>query len=197
VILVEGADGSGKTTLVEAICEHFKLEEGIRGTSDRDKLYEVTRRDTHTALALAVECSLAPRVWDRLFYSDFVYAPVTGRPVAFPREEAEFVQDIIEVLMPPLIICHPPLRVIEENLQGKQMEGVRENIAAIHNAYKKIFGVGGKFGGMGQTGAMWYDYTGNFPNVGPHTPWTNDVNVVFDHIEEYLDARKERQAWTT
>ena len=199
MIIVEGGDGTGKTTLVKAICEEFDFRVGTRGTKDRDKLYEVTRQDTHDALGLAVKATEPPVVWDRLFYSDFVYAPITNRKVAFSADETDFVQGIIEVLACPLIICLPPLAAVEENVaKAKQMPGVDENVKRIWKAYKAMFSHGreGRFAAMGQSGALWYDYTGEFPHVDRQTPFTNDVGLVFQHISEYLEVRGEREAWT-
>jgi hypothetical protein len=198
LVIITGPDGSGKTTLVDEICKQFNFRVFERGVKDRDKLWEVTRQDTHDALALAVKASEPPVVCDRLFYDDFIYAPITGRDISFLPEEADFVQAIIEVLECPLIICFPPLSVVEENVaKAHQMEGVNENIAKIWKAYKNLFsyGVEGKFAAMGQTGALWYDYTSTFPHVDKQTPFTADLGVVFMHIEEYLEKRKEREAW--
>lgn len=196
MIIVEGCDGSGKTTLVGQICKEFGFKQGQRGTKDRDKLYEVTRKDTHHALALAVEADKDPVVWDRLFYSDFVYAPVQGRPIAFQDPEASIIQAVIENLAPPVILCMPPVSVCEANAAKEhQMEGVEGNVSKIHKRYFEMF-AHGEFIGMGRTGVIWYDYTGEAerPETGAGAnplSWTSELHVVFQHIHEYLERRNE------
>lgn len=50
MVIVEGCDGTGKTTLVEALSVDLGLRVGQRATRNRDELYKVTRQDTYTAL---------------------------------------------------------------------------------------------------------------------------------------------------
>lgn len=197
MIILEGADGAGKTTLKRKLQEHFGFEEGKRGVGNRDRLYEVTRKDTKVALAHAVKASEAPLIWDRLFFADFVYAPVQGRPIAFTPMESTVVQGIIDLLACPIILCCPPLEEVAKNItKEKQMAGVKDNIVTIWSEYNKMFMPDGLFYKPNVFPALHYDYTGSFPGKVHGAPWTDSVNIVIDHIEEYLEGRKEREAWT-
>lgn len=140
MILVEGCDGTGKTTLVQSLKQDLGLSVGQRGTANRDELYKVTRPDTYTALANAVGGYHSPYIWDRLGpISDPIYSRVMGRDCAFKRSEIEYFKHIAEAVKFPIIICHVPLEVAEENqLQSHQMEGVDANYPFLHGLYEGV-----------------------------------------------------------
>lgn len=197
MIILEGPDGSGKSTLAKKIQEQFNFKVGERGVADRDKLYEVTRKDTHRALAYAVEANGKPLIWDRLFYSDFVYAPVQGRDIAFTPHEQYWVQAMIDLLCCPIIVCLPSLVEVEKNItKEKQMVGVSENIGKIWRAYSTLFLENGLFHKPNIFPAMWYDYTGEFQaKKAEGQPITDSVEAICAGIGEYQELRKEREAW--
>lgn len=182
MIIVEGPDGAGKTTLVNRLLEEFpQLQLGERAVADRDKLYTVTRQDTHNALARAILASKddRPRIWDRLFYSEFVYAPIVGRSVEFRPSETSWIQRIIEASRFPVILCLPPLDVVLENeAKAHQMEGVSENIGYIWEEYTKLWP---KFFPP-QTEV--YNYAGKYAD--------QDYQDVKRDIQDYLEEREER-----
>jgi hypothetical protein len=138
MIVVEGADGTGKTTLVNQLAQDFNLNVGMRGTHDRDKLFEVTRQDTYTALAHAVRGREHPKIWDRLGpFSDPIYSQVMKRRCAFKTTELDFARSIFKALQCPIIFCIVPFEVLQENCLngGHQMEGVLDNLLYIASAY--------------------------------------------------------------
>lgn len=139
MIVVEGCDGTGKSTLVNQLVSQLGIQVGQRGTADRDKLYEVTRQDTYNALAHAVRGKDSPLIWDRLFFSEPIYSRVMKRECEFDLGERKFIQSVLHALRCPVIFCWVPLDTVEENLEGThQMEGVNENVPFIHGAYESI-----------------------------------------------------------
>lgn len=139
MIIVEGCDGTGKSTLVNRLSADLSLRIGKRGTDDRDKLYTVTRQDTYQALAHAVEGYHPPFVWDRLFFSEPIYSHIMGRPNAFNGNETMYVMAVLKALRCPIIICHVPLELARENMEKKhQMESVDANFDYIHGAYEGL-----------------------------------------------------------
>lgn len=140
MIVIEGCDGTGKTTLVNSLVQDLHLNVGPRGTANRDELYKVTREDTYTALARAVGAWGSPEIWDRLGpFSDPIYARVMGRDVAFTLDELKYCESIFKVLRCPVILCSVPLEVAEANQeQSHQMEGVSDNFKYIWEMYNTL-----------------------------------------------------------
>lgn len=183
MIIVEGPDGAGKSTLVQELCDHFPLTVGERGVTDRHKLYEVTRQDTYTALAAAVKGNQYPQIWDRLFFSEMVYAPVIGRECEFSLDEQNFVRRILKTLACPVIVCLPPWDVVKQNVHGTdQMDGVHENLQQIYEAYHEVF--------ENMPWVLWYDYTGEID-----LPAYQDQGSIIKAVRVYLDRREDR-SWS-
>lgn len=188
MVILEGCDGAGKTTLASQIQARYGLDVGSRSTTNRDDLYKVTRIDTWTAVAAELSGRQEQAlVWDRLMISDLVYAPLLGRQVAFHHFEQDQFFGLLEVIQAPVIWCHPPLSsVLEAEAQGgrHEMPGVRENLERIYEGYAKLFQ------------QLEVDWDGL--NV-VHYDWTDGSSAeeVFHAIDVYLAYRKSRLVWPT
>jgi len=175
VIIVEGPDGAGKSTLVAQIRERFGIGEGVRGTSDRSLLYTVTVPDTFKALEGMITGDERPVVWDRLFYSEFVYHPLTGRHCQFSEGQRQHINEILMVVRPPIILCMPPTDVVYKNAgKDEQMDGVMDNLSRIYIAYNAMFR-------WMPAHTVIYDYT------------MEDNTRVMQIIESYLGRRSLRE----
>lgn len=139
MIIVEGPDNAGKSTLVKELCKVHNLTEGKRGTDNRDDLWKVTVADTHRALQQAVSPKHHPAyVWDRLFFSEFVYSKYVGRACEFSDRRKEMILEQLEDLACPIILCLPPKHVVLEPNDRHQMKGVNENLEAIYDDYVEM-----------------------------------------------------------
>lgn len=178
MIIVEGPDGAGKTTLVKGLKEMFNLAEGQRGTDDRSKLYTVTKPDTYKALSEAFRGDHRPLIWDRLYFSDFVYAPIQGREVAFNYADRAVISGGLIALRCPLILCMPGLDVVRQTApKVDQMDGVVENIDSIYARYENFINEAAG------------DYNFNVYNYLRE----GDYRRIADFVYAYLERRKERQ----
>lgn len=150
MVIIEGPDGAGKTTLKEALLNWYpQMREGPRGTKDRSKLYTVTVADTFGAINRAMRAAYSPKlsqtpsslcVWDRLFFSEMVYAGLVGRPCEFTPSQQAFITRVLETIGCPIILCLPPYEAVRENAEvHEQMKGVRENLRAIYDAYEDMY----------------------------------------------------------
>lgn len=159
MIIIEGPDGAGKTTLARQLGEEFpQLAEGTRGTKDRDELWKVTREDTYKALRHALTPGVTPLVWDRLFWSEFVYHSVMGRPCQFSGLDKSVILGVIAELHAPVIMCLPPEDVARKNInESKQMGGVKEDFEFIYESYESMVHEGQYF--LPGINLLRYDYT--------------------------------------
>ena len=142
MIIVEGCDGSGKTTLVTKLHEKYGLPIAKR-VKDRDRLREFTIPDTFRAMARAARSTdPVPYIYDRLFFSEMVYSPIIrGEDAQFNIAQIGFVTRFLEAGRFPIILCCPEWEVVEANLNagGHQLDGVMEKAFEIHQAYFRMF----------------------------------------------------------
>lgn len=181
MIIVEGPDGAGKSTLVAAITKAYKLKVGKRATKNRDFLYKTTRQDTYTALAGAAKHNLPPVVWDRLYFSEFAYYRVVGRPCEFSPHD----QIIVERMIPAVALviwCLPPFSMVKDNVaKSHQMKGVKKNLYDIYTSYELMFSRA-VMSGVGNH--VKYDYTRE-----------NSVREVQKTVGDYIELRS-KILWT-
>lgn len=181
MIVIEGCDGTGKTTLVEALSAELGLEIGQRATRNRDELYKVTRQDTYQALGKGVIGGARPLIWDRLgLFSDPIYSRIMDRECAFSRAEINFTHAIFKDLRCPVIFCNVPLEVAEENqFKEHQMDGVAANFPFLHDLYEGVIA----------------SSQASLPNVHVYDYRVEGAYqaLIEDAIRPYLVKRKERE----
>lgn len=191
MIVVEGPDGAGKSTLVGQLVEKFGFDIGKRATKNRDLLYQVTRQDTYTALAAAMSGAAKPLLWDRLFFSEMVYAPVVGRECEFRPHEQKMIRRIMRVLEVPIILCLPPWKVVQANAAKEhQMPGVMSNLTNIYRHYSEELPC---YFPYEQT--LCYDYTNQMVHVpdSSRSRQYRTFDQICQRIEQYLEQRKIRE----
>lgn len=181
MIVVEGPDGAGKSTLVKHLSEKFGLEIGERGVANRDFLYKVTRQDTYRALSEAVKGDTPVKIWDRLWISEYVYHGIhPGRPCEFTESDTVLIRNLMNALACPFIVCLPPYQTVAENVAAvHQMEGVK-------GAVKEIYG-------------HYVDGELPWPLTTFHYDYTTDPGSIFaveNIVSHYLQRRKEREVWS-
>lgn len=161
MIILEGPDGSGKSTLQKSLLE-AGFEAGPRavtsegGVIDRENLVQWVWEDLMTWRSPDQQL----RVYDRHpLVSEYIYGPIVRGDVApgmlspFAREMGHwFVRNAL------VIFCLPPLETVQVEVQKEaQMEGVVENIDDIYMSYQLIMLTwGGQY--------TIYDWTKDTPN---------------------------------
>jgi hypothetical protein len=186
VIIVEGPDGSGKTTLVNQLCRDLQLKKSgfsslSKGTRDR-VLPDDPRTRVYNAMAHAVG-GQAVEIHDRLFWSEEIYGMMLRGGSKFSRIEAWRVEDILLAMKVPIIWCAVPWEVAKENLAGNepQLDGWDWSHGfQIHESYL----LKGVQLYKREGGVLLYDYTKD-----EHL----NYDEVLDYIKRYLQARR---SWT-
>lgn len=138
LIIVEGLDNTGKTTLVEQISKAFpelRVRESIGNKHDLTSI--ATQAGAETMRSPVMDHTLTDR--SRLI-SEWVYNPILKqREMAFSFEEwLHHLQYFVK--SPQLIIhCTRPLYTVANGWdQREQLEGVLDHLAELDEAYNRI-----------------------------------------------------------
>lgn len=184
MIIVEGPDGAGKSTLVKQLCLDLDLTVGERAVKNRDELWKSTRQDTYTALSEAVGGNQPVKVWDRLFFSEFVYHRVVGRECEFTLQDEVLIRKVLNALVCPIIFCLPPFPAVKENvLKDKQMDGVVDNIVEIYDKYVTMMKA---LEFLGPHRVMHYNYMGALLGGGV------EYDTILVNCHNYIEERAKR-----
>ena len=142
IIVLEGADGSGKTTLQKHLIEIGGFDIGPRavtsegGVKDPGSLVRWVWDDLYSW-----RTAERMRVYDRYpLVSEYIYGPIIRGDVApgmlspFAKEMAAwFVKHAL------VIFCMPPLEVVKrEVMKEEQMPGVVDKITDIYESYQLL-----------------------------------------------------------
>lgn len=185
MIIVEGPDGAGKTTLVERIFETFS---GLAVMHSPGPDHDVVER-VHEALAYEVKAGNRPVVHDRLYWSELIYGEILRGEVAFNGDQREFIERTLGYLGVPIIFCLPQFdRVHTAVMNSEQMDGVHPAIGTIYQAYKDEYARADEhFGNGSGLNVMRYDYEQQYTGPLPLE--------IYNAIAEYLSERRARE-WT-
>ena len=138
MVIVEGPDGAGKTTLIEQLKERYGLEVAPR---------VVTKgAEAMTDLKVWVEQNLAEgfqyRIFDRhRLISEYIYGPLLRKEQqpGFTDLTWSWMQldKLYRDVQPFIIYCLPPLEVVAENVRrsGDENKVVLDHIEAMYAAY--------------------------------------------------------------
>lgn len=137
MIIVEGPDGAGKTTLIEQLKERYGLEVAPR----------VVTKGTEAMVDMKVwvEQNLAEgfqyRIFDRhRLISEYIYGPLLRKEQqpGFTDMTWSWIQleKMYKHVNPLVIYCLPPLKVVKANVSGDPENAVvAEHIEAMYTAY--------------------------------------------------------------
>jgi len=179
LILIEGPDGAGKTTLAAELAKEFYLvgthSPGPKGTRER----------TYDALGEAVKGNAPVRIHDRLYYSELVYGRVLRGEVQFSHYERAYVETVLHgALNCPIIFCLPPLEVVVGNVEAtrdEQKAGDDPVFPRIGEIYAQYDQIARNLSWMKTTSVMRYSY------LEP-----SQLLPIKKTVESYLEKRRSR-----
>lgn len=145
MIIVEGPDGAGKTTLIQTLLRHTTLKLQDRAVTSEQgpvmDLREWTEKHlymhSHTPDPLLTRVS---RLYDRFtLISEPIYGPITRGNLDPSFQDAEWLRlawAYLQHHQPFFIFCLPPLEEVKRNLRHlPQMNGVERYIGVIYWQY--------------------------------------------------------------
>lgn len=137
MIIVEGPDGAGKTTLITQLQDRYDLEVAPRVVTKSAEAMVDLKVWVEENLAQGFQYTIFDR--HRLI-SEFIYGPLLR------KEQQPGFTDLIwsytmlrrlyQDVKPIMIYCLPPLQVVADNVSGDfENEVVAEHIEAMYTAY--------------------------------------------------------------
>ena len=146
VIIVEGMDGTGKTTLVQQLAHRLEVKPrkfvGSLGPSDDYGLVLVNRTISEITELEITSSGRRPvkRLYDRFpLISEAVYGPILRGHNCFGGLYYPLRRRLL-ALKTVIIYCRPNRKVIQANVrEAPQMSGVLEHFGELLDAYDKLF----------------------------------------------------------
>ena len=170
-IIVEGMDGSGKTTLVDRLLGELGPDHSYLIRNDRGPSADLRAFWTDT---LGVNPPGRVAIHDRFFYPELVYGPILRGRYSVESGIIQYVAQYLRYFA-FLIYCRPPNDVIFRGVNVEpQMAGVLNNFDALLNQYDTIM-TGEQL--YYQNRFFYYDRTRD-----------DEDDVLFKSIERYLSG---------
>lgn len=134
IIVVEGCDNSGKTTLALALAKHLKA---IFLKTERVPPFADDLFAYHRILEKAVQYGEHRVVSDRhAAISDPIYGPIIRGHTRLREDDVNRCIEEMDVI----VYCRPPDKMIIGNMpERQQMHGVIQNVADLIRAYDEFF----------------------------------------------------------
>lgn len=161
MIILEGPDGGGKTTLLKRLSEfypsipvHARASEGVDGPVK--DLYEWAHDDVSTWFGQGLH------FYDRHpLISEYIYGPLVRGGMDDRFHTTELRRRLARRAL--VIVCLPPLAVVRRAVSAERdMPGVTTHIDAIWHSYAAL-----RATWPVSTGLIFYDYTGLRLNYDP------------------------------
>lgn len=135
-IIVEGTDGSGKTSLVQRLMRDFPDLILVRNPLDDKQDF-----GAWWPQELDRQKSAAVPIHDRFFYSELVYGPIIRKKINAPQALIDNVALFLRHTS-FLVYARPHSDIIRLGIQQlEQMDGVKENFDDILGLYDQIMNV--------------------------------------------------------
>jgi thymidylate kinase len=129
-IIVEGMDGSGKTTLIQALIDRIPGLEVVRNEKGPEQNF-----NNWWYYQLARRTPWRTPIHDRFFYSELVYGPVLRGSVSARGDVIQQVQSILRTSA-LLIYARPDENQLRQGLStNPQMEGVSDRFTQLLKLY--------------------------------------------------------------
>lgn len=176
MIVVEGPDGAGKTTLIEQITQELEIPIAPRASASKEGPVIDLHGWTTRSLNQHIRGVVPLQIHDRYpLLSEPIYGPLV-RGAMRPGFGTPWFKDAWEAfifLRPIVVFCLPPVDEVVANVSKPpiQMDGVVMNIRAIYWQYYTLMQ---RLRGEGKITVMFWDYTDARAD--------NNMRMIFDRL---------------
>lgn len=145
MIIIEGPDNTGKTTLINQLVKNCGLKKAPlkfnpHDSKDVPKLivnfYDGVIKYLTQDITLKQSVNI---VWDRLYFSELVYGPLKRGTLGFTPDQEEVLPELIKYLNPLVIICITDLWTIKKNLKERKQYMKENEIEKVVKGYVDIY----------------------------------------------------------
>jgi hypothetical protein len=151
-VILEGPDGSGKTTLARRLCHSLKLAYHHEGPPPTN-----VPALEHYARLLAE--AKRPTLFDRLHLGELVYGPLLRGASRLSNRDVRLLNRIIRGSGSTMVICGPPLETCLRNIRGRN-ELIKDE-AVLREAYDRWRSVSDTW----PVNSIRYDYSAPCPST--------------------------------
>lgn len=149
MIIVEGPDGSGKTTLIELLGHERKqlrsLRDGVGATNNKgwakkgESVVDAYRRQLN--LALTTERATGVKIaFDRFHLSEYVYGPILRNKQLITPEVMIAISRVLRDLRVPVILCLPPFaKTLEKVMEPGRERPAYQTEGFLHMAWQGFY----------------------------------------------------------
>lgn len=141
LIMIEGADNTGKTTLAEKLLKWDPLRlqlwnKQVRGPKDRVTYL----KELDQVLKIAFDKDQRVPVADRLYFVEFAYRNVLkDKPITFSLSDQEVLETLIKLTNPLVIHCKVSPEVIAKTYNEREQFPSYEQNIRVMEEYDAIF----------------------------------------------------------
>lgn len=180
MIIIEGPDGAGKTTLAHRLAKDLNL----RIKSWDKPRHELPNHPRRIYRALAGSFNGDCVIHDRVFYSELVYGPLFREKIAFDELEVMRIRKVIVAAGFPVICCLPPIEVVTQNVrESVHLKDVDpSSIGTIYEGYKDVFYMSSSHV------VAFFDYTQTMDGQGSYLSYES----IQSRCASYLASRPDR-----
>lgn len=152
LIVVEGMDNSGKTTLIKTLMK----ETGLKGVFRKNRAYDLKGGMSMIKRSFF---SSELKIHDRhIIISEMVYGPILRGKSLFGDQSWDLLSYLLKTY-PIIIYCRPPTRKILDFGTREQMEGVITQANHLISRYDWVFDIVRKSFTLPEYNFFEYDYT--------------------------------------
>lgn len=141
MIIIEGPDNTGKTTLMDRLIEDIGLIKAPMKFNPHDKedVCQYVKDFYDVAYNYLSQHQILKEVWDRIYFSELIYGPLKRDGVCFTEEQSILLPQLLKKIRPLVIICNTDIETIKNNLHEREQYINENEIEEMKDQYDRLY----------------------------------------------------------